>query len=323
VVAAATPLPTLYPSAPTRIAIEAVPIATFDVRDNTRVRFGQLEFRGGLQLSSAFKPFGGISGLQVAPDGAHFLAVTDRGAWLRGRIVYRDGRLAGIADAEMAPILGADGKPLAARGWYDTESLTERDGRHYVGIERVEQIVRLDYRRHGFDARAEPIPVPPDFAKFTSNKGLECLAALPGSAGQQAALLAVAERHLDGGGNHRGFILRGAHVTRFSITRSDDFDVGDCALLPGGELLLLERRYSVARGVAMRIRRIALAGLKAGAALDGPPAIYADLGNQIDNMEAIALHRNAQGETILTLMSDNNFSGFQRTLLLQFALMGE
>ena len=41
--------------------------------------------------------------------------------------------------------------------------LTERDGIFYVGIERVEQIVRLDYRRDGFKARAEPIKVPPDF----------------------------------------------------------------------------------------------------------------------------------------------------------------
>jgi hypothetical protein len=40
-------------------------------------------------------------------------------------------------------------------------------------------------------------------------------------------------------------------------------------------------------------------------------------------MEGIALHRNASGETILTLISDDNFLPFQRTLLLQFALVGE
>jgi hypothetical protein len=40
----------------------------------------------------------------------------------------------------------------------------------------------------------------------------------------------------------------------------------------------------------------------------------------IDNMEAIAAHRSAAGETILTLMSDDNFSALQRTLLMQFAL---
>ncbi len=37
-------------------------------------------------------------------------------------------------------------------------------------------------------------------------------------------------------------------------------------------------------------------------------------------MEAIAVHRAASGETILTLMSDDNFSPLQRTLIMQFAM---
>ena len=48
-----------------------------------------------------------------------------------------------------------------------------------------------------------------------------------------------------------------------------------------------------------------------------------DLAYQIDNMEGIAVHRNAAGETIITLVSDDNFSAIQRNLLLQFALVGE
>jgi hypothetical protein len=51
--------------------------------------------------------------------------------------------------------------------------------------------------------------------------------------------------------------------------------------------------------------------------------IEADLAYQIDNMEGIAVHRNAANETILTLVSDDNFSVIQRNLLLQFALVGE
>ena len=49
--------------------------------------------------------------------------------------------------------------------------------------------------------------------------------------------------------------------------------------------------------------------------------IEADLAFQIDNMEGIGIHRNAQGETILTLVSDDNFSVLQRNLLLQFRLV--
>ena len=37
-------------------------------------------------------------------------------------------------------------------------------------------------------------------------------------------------------------------------------------------------------------------------------------------MEAIAAHRAPSGETVLTLMSDDNFNPFQRSLILQFTL---
>ena len=309
--------------APTRIAIQATPIAVFDNRDPAQTRFGLLEFRGGLALTSNDKAFGGISGIRVERDGSHFLAVTDKGAWLRGRIVYDDGKPVGIADAEMAPILGADGKPLAARGWYDVESLTERDGKFYIGIERVEQIVRFDVRRDGLKARGEPITVPPDFKSLTKNKSLECLASPPKGAALTGKLIVVAEESLDAAGNHRSFLIDGERVERFSVKRSDDFAVTDCTVLPPGDLLLLERHYSPVRGVAMRIRRVPLAGIKDGALVDGEPLIVADLAYQIDNMEGIAVHRNGRGETILTLVSDDNFSVIQRNLLLQFTLVGE
>jgi hypothetical protein len=313
----------LYAVTPTRVQVSATPITSFDNRDPTLIRFGALEFRGGLVLTSNNRAFGGISGLHVEPDGAHFLAITDRGSWLRGRIVYRDGRPVGIADAEMAPILGPDGKPLAARGWYDTESLVERDGIFYVGIERVEQIVRLDYRRDGFKARAEPIKVPPEFKTFKYNKSLECLTAPPRGSPLAGMLIAVTERSLDAAGNLRSFLLDGDRVTRFSVKRSDDFDISDCAILPPGDLLLLERRYSLIRGVAIRIRRLPLENLKAEALVDGRAMIEADLAYEIDNMEGMAVHRAANGETIVTLISDDNFSFIQRNLLLQFAIVGE
>jgi hypothetical protein len=101
--------------APARIDIQATPIVSFDRRDPAKTRFGALEFRGGLVLTSKYPAFGGTSALNIEPDGARFLAITDNGSWLRGRIVYRDGKPLGIHDAEMAPILGPDGKPLAAR----------------------------------------------------------------------------------------------------------------------------------------------------------------------------------------------------------------
>jgi len=310
-----------YPAAPTHIDITATAITSFDNRDPTRTRFGDLEFRGGLELSSRHPAFGGISALHVEPDSNRFIAATDRGSWVRGRIVYRDGKPAAVADAEVAPILGVDGRPLAARGWFDVESLAERDGILYVGIERAEQIVRFDYRRDGLRARGQPIDVPADFKTFTFNKSLECLAAPQGALAGR--LIVVTEHSLDSAGNLRSFVLGADQVTRFGVRRSDDFDVSDCTVLSQDELLLLERRASPARGIAIRIRRIPLADIKEGAMVDGRSMFDADLAFQIDNMEGIGVHRNSAGETIVTLVSDDNFSIIQRNLLLQFSVVGE
>ena len=68
------------------------------------------------------------------------------------------------------------------------------------------------------------------------------------------------------------------------------------------------------------IRRIALASVKPGAILDGPALTEADMGYQIDNMEGLSLHRAPNGDLVLTLISDDNFAFYQRTLLLQFTL---
>lgn len=68
----------------------------------SKTRFGQLEFRGGLVLTSSFKAFGGVFAIHMQPNGAHFLSVTDNSSWLTGRIAYRGGRPAGIVDAQGA-----------------------------------------------------------------------------------------------------------------------------------------------------------------------------------------------------------------------------
>jgi hypothetical protein len=308
---------------PVAVEVRARPIAAFEPRDASRRRFGQLEFRGGIELTSPYKEFGGISAIRVGPDGARFLALTDQGRWLRGRIVYAGERPTGFADVEMAPILGADGKPLAARRWYDTEALALDGGTAYVGIERVHQIVRLDYGRHGLTARAHPIALPAGMRQLSSNGSIEALEFVPKGLPLAGTLIAISERGYDEHGNLKAFLIGGPSPGTFTIKRSDDFDVGDCALMPGGDLLVLERRYSLMRGVAMRMRRIPMASIRPSATVDGPIVVFADMGFEIDNMESLSVHRTAAGDIVLTLVSDDNFSPIQRTLLLQFTLVDE
>ena len=84
---------------------------------------------------------------------------------------------------------------------------------------------------------------------------------------------------------------------------------------------MLERKFSLFAGAGIRIRRIALKSLAPRAVVDGPSIFNADLGEGIDNMEGIDAHVTPENEIVLTMVSDNNFSMFQRTLLLQFTLL--
>lgn len=307
-----------------RIEIQAQAIEAFDPRDTTQTQFGALRFRGGLVLTSPHREFGGLSSLRINADGARFLAVTDKGNWLRARIVYRSGRPIAIADAEMAPVLGPDGRPLNRRrgGWYDTEALAEDGGTLYVGIERAHEILRFDYGKGGLRARGQPIALPPGIKGLPSNQGIECLAIPSKGMPLAGTLIAISERGLDPAGNIQGFLI-GPSGGAFSVKRTDEFDVSDCAVTPRGDLLILERRFSWTRGLAIRIRRVPLSRVAPRAVIDGPELIFADMGAQIDNMEGLAVHRATDGALVLTLISDDNFSPLQRSVLLQFMLVGE
>ena len=309
-----------------RIEISAEPIVSFDPREPARVNFGALSFRGGLVLQSPNRHFGGLSAIRMEADGERFLALTDKGYWLRGRIESRNDRPTGISNAEMAPLLGSDGRPLNRRGWYDSEALALDDGIATVGIERVHEVVRFDYGRYGLLARAQQVAAPATIKSLPNNKGIECLVGVPKnskSALPPGTVIGLSERGLDSRGNLLGFVI-GPAIGTFTLKRRDDFDVSDCAVTPRGEFLVLERRFTWLSGVAMRIRNIPIDTVKAGALLDGPALITADRSYQIDNMEGLSVHRAANGALVLTLISDNNFSSFfQRTLLLQFTLVGE
>jgi hypothetical protein len=308
---------------PVAIEIHAQPLRSFDLRDASRQQFGNLQFRGGMVLQSSFRHFGGLSAIRMGSDGENFIALTDKGWWLRARLHYEGKRPAAISDAEMAPILGPTGAPLAARGWYDTEAIADDGGTLYVAIERVHRIVRFDYAKDGLLARGQPIPVPPAMRSLPANKGIEALVFVPKGQALSGTLIAISERGLDASGNLLAFLIGGPTPGGFTVKRTDDFDVSDAALLRGGDLLLLERRFSWMSGLAIRMRRLKLGEIKPGVLVDGPVVLEADMRQEIDNFEGLSVHTGADGESVLTLVSDDNFSMLQRTLLLQFALPQE
>jgi hypothetical protein len=300
------------------VAITTRPIKAFEPRSPEKTRFGSLTFRGGLVLTGNHPRFGGFSGLWRSPDGRDLVALTDNAFWLTAKARSEGGRVVALEEAELAPMLGASGKPLHRSRYFDTESLAIVDGTAYVGVERTHDVLRFDWGREGVAARAQIVPVPREVKRLPSNKGLEAIAVVPVGHPLAGAVVAIAER--SGGEDEPTLgVILGRQPGLFQVIRHDGFDITDMAYLPGGDILLLERWYRPMRGVGMRIRRIAGASLKAGALLDGPYLIEADLGQEIDNMEGLCVHLD-QGRTILTLISDDNFSFIQRTILLEFEL---
>jgi hypothetical protein len=306
---------------PVSIEVNARPIPSFDPRDRSHVRFGSLEYRSGLVLTSRFRGFGGLSGLRLDSKGERFIAISDHGSWFTGRIVYQGREMTGLADVEAAPMLGPDGRTLAARGWYDSESIALDGPLVYIGIERVNRLLRFDFSKGFTRSRGEVVPLPPAARRLPHNKGLEALVMVPKGLPLAGTLIALSERGLDAQGDLIGFLIGGPTPGQFAIRRSNDFDISDAVLLPSGELLVLERKFSWVSGLGIRIRSVPLKSLAPGALVDGPAIFDADLGHEIDNMEGIDAHLTPEGDTVLTLVSDDNFSMLQRTLMLQFTLV--
>jgi hypothetical protein len=327
--------PDLSSEAIETIRIDARRIAHFGKGDPSRRKFGGLEFRGGLQLSSESSKFGGWSGFEIDPDGKRFLAVSDAGAWITGSIAYDGAAMTGIGDAQIGPILASGGQALRKGRDRDAEGLVLLDGTLSKGtvlisFERNHRIGRFPITDKGLGPPLSYITMPADVRRQSQNKSLESVCILRGGP-NKGAIVTLSERFPDRTGTrHTGWMLPpGVQPTAsawstLQIVNVGDFDLTDCRGLPDGSLIVLERRFrwsSWYEGVKIRLRRFPASEVRAGILMQGEVLLEADMDQEIDNMEGLSVHRSAKGETILTLISDNNFNNFvQRTLLLQFAL---
>lgn len=306
----------------TPIPVEAHPIAAlsrFGIVENTAP---PLVFRGGLVLESDAPHFGGISGLRMTDHGYGFAAVTDAGYWVQGRLLYDRGRPKGVADVVMASVLGPEGKPLRENGKGDIESLELTSETAYLGFEGHRNGVAVF--RPTSDLLRRPgrlLSVPQDIVKLPKGRGLEALAAIPPEHDFGGALLAIAERDRTGRDLAPAWILHNGPALELKVHLTDGYDISDAVFIPEGDLLLLERRLSLLGGFKMRLRRVPAANIHPGAVLDGAVVLEVNrLFHKIDNMEGIAAHRDENGITVITAVSDDNFLPIQRKLLLQWEL---
>lgn len=296
------------------VAVNVEPISSFQ-RLSSSGDFGAFTWRGGLTLVSPEENFGGFSGLVMGKDCEDLLAVSDRGNWLTARLSYDGDRISGLADAEMAPIRDSNGKPPKGKLWGDSEAVARlADGRIAVGFESKVRFGSFDLAKKGLEARFTPLPFPLDIDAGPENGEIEALGEL-----SDGRLIGIAEQSLDAGGNIRGWAWKGQRATFFSVVPYGDYRVTDLAV-DGDSVLTLERRFSAGTLPGMAIRRFAIADIAQGRPLEPELLLEARAPLYIiDNMEAMALCER-EGETRLTLMSDDNFlTAVQSNIILQFA----
>jgi len=308
------------PTSPGRDITLETRTVRFDPQHPEAARFGALQWRGGIEVWSGDKAFGGFSGLAVSADGGSLVAVSDKGRWLTANLIYRNGRLAAVGQARMAPMIGADGRPLNGKDDSDAESVTaDGGGALLVSFERNNRLLRYDFSGPA-PSPPEKIELPPALDASPYNKSIEAIGRFAPVGRLGGILIVITERMLDQRGNIIGWLIGTGPARRFTLRRIGDFDVTDLAILPGGDVVTLERRFSLLNGPGMMMRRIARDTIRAGALLDGPVLLRAGASYSIDNMEGLSLHRSEDGELRLTLISDDNFNLLQRTLIMQFAI---
>ena len=93
-----------------------------------------------------------------------------------------------------------------------------------------------------------------------------------------------------------------------------------------GDVLIVERHWSLLAGTRVRIARLTSAALARAAAnraaLKPQEIARLEAPLTVDNFEGIAVRRGADGATFVYLISDDNFNPLQETLLLLFRLDG-
>lgn len=305
------------------IAVDAQPMPSGLDGD----RIGRLRYRAVLHLTSEAEDFGGFSGLSI--DGNRLTAVSDQGHWLTAELTLdENGHAIGLDTVRMGRLCDDDGTPVA---WerVDAEEIQHLPGRGYlVSFERHHRLVLYpasdddpSSRASGatvFEKAPQPFPFPPAIVTTRRNKGMEALAILP-----DGRLLTFAEELRSVDDDIIGWIGHPeiGDWRHLILPSSDDFLPTGAALLPDGDLLLLMRSYQKEIGTRIRILLLESDSLTADARLQPIELARIEPPATIDNMEAISVGVGPAGETLVYIMSDNNYSDDQRTLLMQFELL--
>ncbi len=287
-----------------------------DEPDATRV--DRLVWRGGIELKADLRNFGGWSDLHIASDGRTLTSISDEGAWLTAAIDYdKKGNLVGLSAARIGQLRGLDGRPIKSKAEADAEAMARLpDGSWLIAFERRHRL----WRYPALTGTPLPVEGPTEIGRQPANGGIEALAALG-----DGTVVAISEEYSRQPGTVTGWIGRpaadGAYTwSSFAYAVVPDFRPTAIAVLPDGSFATVERAFDMVRGVRCRVMRFDAAQLRPGATVR--PQELARLASPyaVDNLEGLAATRGARGETLLWLVSDDNFNPLQRSILMLFEL---
>lgn len=284
----------------------------------------KLIFRGGMTMTSPDDTFGGLSGLTMTGPGHQATFVTDRGNFVTGHFAYDEAsRLIGFIGVNIDPMRNSKGDVLPRQYARDAESVDTvyRDGAPVgvrVGFENLTRVADFALTSGVPGGPAREVTIPDWLTDARTNETLESVCIAPPASPVAGSTLLLAEEILDENSNHRGWLLGQNDKGPVSYENSPVVNPTECAFLPNGDLLVLERGISMLSFV-MNLRRVPAAQVRPGNLMKGELLLSAS-GGSIDNMEAMTVHTAPDGEVRILIGSDNNFNDWQRTLLLEFAL---
>jgi hypothetical protein len=321
---AAALLAALAPAHAVDVTVTAAPVTSFKGAA-IDMPVDRLIFRGGVALSSPDDTFGGLSGLTMTGPDNQVAFVTDRGNFVSGQLAYDDAdRLFGFIGVRIEPMRNSRGAVLPRQYARDAESIDTvyRDGVPVavrVGFENLTRVADFALTNGIPGGAAREIAIPDWLTDKRTNETLESVCIAPPASPVAGSTLLIAEEYLDADGNHRGELLGQRDRGPVSYQNSPVVNPTECAFLPNGDLLVLERGVSIL-SFAMELRRVPAAEVRPGNLMVGELLLSAS-GGSIDNMEAMTVHTAPDGELRVLIGSDNNFNDWQRTLLLEFALV--
>lgn len=306
------------------IAVTATPITHFNPDKPDQVRFGSLLWIGGVQYASKEGLMGGLSGIRLLDHGKKFMAVSDQGNWFRGMIQRSpEGIVRNLVSVAYQALRDRKGNAITTKKRGDAEGIEIVGSKVLVSFERKHRVNRYKFDFEKLDSKAKRFRDKIPTTGIKSNKGLEAIVALRPRMDAplgKTPVLVFSEDARDKSGNIRGFISKKNNQWQpLAIRKHEGFRITDSAQLDDAHILVLERQYNPIFGSACQIRKIAIADIHPGAVLDGPVIFSADGDQEIDNMEGLSIWHREDGQIMITMISDNNFSPLQRNVWLEFA----